>query len=90
MRGLAVWVRVACMSADARCVRRSQSIYIRGITIKYLCVPQETMALVKDETSQRDDVGKGRGRGRGRGRGQDDKRGGGSGAGGEKRGRGRG
>ncbi len=46
------------------------------------------MALVKDETSQRDDVGKGRGRGRGRGRGQDDKRGGNTA--GDKRGRGRG
>ena len=58
---------VICTSRDADQFHQIESIYIRGITIKYLCVPQETMALVREDT--RDDAGKGRGRGRGRGRG---------------------
>jgi U6 snRNA-associated Sm-like protein LSm4 len=76
---------VVCTSRDADKFWQIESIYIRGITIKYLRVPQETMALVKEDTGTKDET-KGRGRGRGRGRGQDDKRTGG----GEKRGRGRG
>ena len=71
---------VICTSRDADRFFQIESIYIRGITIKYLCVPQETMALVKEDTG-RDDT-RGRGRGRGRGGGHDKRQG-------EKRGRGR-
>jgi hypothetical protein len=41
---------VVCTSRDADKFWQIESIYIRGITIKYLCVPQETMALVKVST----------------------------------------
>merc|ERR1711991_828734 len=57
---------VVCTSRDADQFWKIDSIYIRGIQIKYLCVPQEVVALVKDEAPQDNNRGRGRGRGRGR------------------------
>lgn len=84
---------VICTSRDADAFFKIDFVYIRGIQIKYLCVPQETIALVKDEVKDAaGGGGGGRGRGRGRGRGNDNNKGAaagaGAGAGGNKRGRG--
>ena len=87
---------VTCTSRDADRFFKVDSVYIRGVQIKYLCVPQEVIALVKEET--RPDAGPGggggggAGRGRGRGRGRGNEGGGGKQQGGaaqgQKRGRG--
>jgi U6 snRNA-associated Sm-like protein LSm4 len=86
---------VTVTSRDADRFYKVDSVYIRGVQIKYLCVPQEVIGLVKEETRPEPGggaTGGGRGRGRGRGRG-----GGGEGKGpqqgqgqgqGQKRGRG--
>ncbi len=86
---------VTVTSRDADRFFKVDSVYIRGVQIKYLCVPQEVIALVKEEVRPEGGAGgggggAGRGRGRGRGRGNDSKQqgGGGAGAQGQKRGRG--
>ena len=83
---------VTFTSRDADRFFKVDSVYIRGVQIKYLCVPQEVIALVKEEVRPEGGPGgAGRGRGRGRGRGNDGKQqggGGGAGAQGQKRGRG--
>ncbi len=84
---------VVCTSRDADSFCKIDSVYIRGVQIKYLCVPQEVISLVKEEAKPEAPggaAGAGRGRGRGRGRGSDagNKTGGGGGGGGQKRGRG--
>ena len=58
---------VVCTSRDADQFWKIESIYIRGIQIKYLCIPQEVIALVKEEGAGADSEAGGRGRGRGRG-----------------------
>lgn len=80
---------VICTSRDADTFHKIDFVYIRGIQIKYLCVPQETIALVKDEVKDAaGGGGAGRGRGRGRGRGNDNNANKGAAPGNNKRGRG--
>jgi len=77
---------VICTSRDGDRFWQIPQCYIRGNTIKYLCVPEEVLEAVQNDESQvnrsdRSHPGRGRGeRGRGRGdsrgRGRGDSRGG--------------
>ena len=76
---------VICTSKDGDRFWRMANCYVRGNTIKYICVPDEVIGLVQEEnlkkSERRPTVG-GRGRGRGRGDGGGRGRGDGSEGGG--------
>jgi len=93
--------KVTCTAKDGDKFWRMPAVYIRGNTIKYLCIPDEVLGHVQEEEAQNQKAPAGRGEGRGRGRGRGAGRGGpggpggpggdrGRGRGGEGRGRGRG
>lgn len=84
---------VICTAKDGDRFWRMATCYVRGNTIKYICVPDEVIGLVEEENAKKEKAAANRapgigGRGRGRG-GRDGGRGGGRG-GGDFGGRGRG
>ena len=63
---------VICTSKDGDRFWRMAECYVRGNTIKYVCVPDEVLEVVKEDMKNRlagGGRGEGGGRGRGRGRG---------------------
>jgi len=67
--------KVYCTSRDGDRFWKIPHVYIRGNTIKYLCIQEEVMGLVKEEVEEQkgrtrdQSAGRGRGSARGRGRG---------------------
>jgi U6 snRNA-associated Sm-like protein LSm4 len=80
---------VICTSKDGDRFWRMANCYVRGNTIKYVCVPDEVIGLVQEENLKRQSARPAGGRGRGRG-GRDGGRGEFGGRGGGRGGRGRG
>jgi len=76
---------VICTSKDGDRFWRMAECYVRGNTIKYICVPDDVLDKVQEEIRARPQTSGRGGRGRGRGEG-----GRGRGEGGRGRGRGRG
>ena len=60
---------VICTSKDGDRFWRMAECYVRGNTIKYVCVPDEVLEVVKEDMKNRP-AGGGRGEGGGRGRGR--------------------
>jgi U6 snRNA-associated Sm-like protein LSm4 len=63
---------VICTSKDGDRFWRMAECYVRGNTIKYICVPDEVLEKVEEENLKRaasrpQTAGRGRGRGRGEG-----------------------
>ena len=74
--------KVVCTNKDGDRFHELETCFIRGNTIKYMCVQEEIIQLAKEENERRAAQrgpyqGRGGGRGRGRGRGGRGGRGGG-------------